>query len=246
VPLHPLRLSLAAPVTAVLAGAVLAPALAGASVVATSTPAQSTLATTLAAAKKQSSVHFVATTTVGPRSVTLNGDASSSEAQQVVTIHDGSSVGHLTARLVPTGLYFNGDAKGLETYLRVPTASAPKYAGRWIVISNSASSFSQIVSSMTIGAAVDQISLTGPLSESTALANGRHVIVLTGRTTALSSNAKTGPAELNVAAGSHLPVSFSGRGPGTTKAVAAITFSHWGEPVHLATPSSAIPASSIK
>ena len=233
----------------VVAGVVVAgvPA-AGASTTTTApTPASAQLAATLAAAKAQPSVHFSTTTVAGAKSYTVVGDASKTGGVQEVTVVDGTRTGHVQVRLIGRNFYIQGDDYGLTTYVGMPSNLAATYKNRWIVFGPSTPDFTAIAKSMTVSAAVDQISMKGPLTMATAQVAGSPAIVLTGTTTSLSAKDTKGPATLVVTAdGTDLPLSFSGQGTdGTTVAKASITYSRWGQPVTVARPAHAVPSTKV-
>jgi hypothetical protein len=201
----------------------------------------------VAVANQQSSVHYVAVSSMNGKSITLTADAASEAGQQTIVIKSGKSVGHVTALLVDDAAYFMGDRFGLVEYLGMTSAMATKYRSQWIEFTPSDSSFSQIQQSFTIAAAIAQISLEGPYTvRSTACAAGSCQSVR-GVTTTLSTKGKKSSATLFVqATGQSLPVRFQGNAPASaTLARGAIDFSNWGEAVSPTAPQGAILASTI-
>ena len=149
----------------------------------------------LSAATAQRSVHYVQSASAGKQRVTIVADASSSEGRQVVTVHNGSSVGHITGELTGDKVYFRGDAYGLSSYLGMPTNLASKYKNRWIVFTKSSQGFAQSVKAFTIQGPLSVVKLTkGTLSAAGATTvDGQAVTAIAGRTTALSTGGKSGP-----------------------------------------------------
>jgi len=217
----------------------------------TTTPSsapKSLLAASLRAARKESSVHFVATSAVGTRSITITGDASASAGSQVIVLHEGKSTGHVTGRYVDKAVYFRGDTIGLEDYLGMPSTLAPKYSGKWIAFGSSTPNYSSIAKSMTLSAAVAQISVKAPITRGAhATVDGQAAVSVLGSTTTLSSKGKKGTATLYVAAkGSPLPISYLGTGKQKEQSeTGKVSFSKWGEKVSPSVPPNAVPASSI-
>lgn len=223
------------------------PAGSGATTTTTTSPKQ-LINEAVAAADQETSVHYVASSTYGNRSVTLTGDVSATEGQQLVTLHFGSSIGHVTSRLVNKVIYLRADKFGLTEYLGMPSSLAAKYSGKWISFDSSDSGYSTTAESLTLKAAVDQISINGPYKTSTVSVDGSQDVSVTGTTTSLSSKGKKGPATLVLSStGTPLPVRYEGQGVQDKKtATAMVAFSDWGETVELPVPSPAVAASSIK
>jgi len=225
-----------------------APAAAAAPRTSRPSAAQSLLASSLAVAGRQSSVHFVATSTVGTRSIRIVANASPSAGTQTVTIRVSKKTGTITGRYVDDAVYFRGNTVGLESYLGMPASIAPTYAGRWISFTSSDQGYSSIAASMTLKSAVAQISVAAPIT-----AGGRTTVGGTparsvrGTTTALSSKGKHGSATLYVAAtGSPLPLVYQGTGmQSKQKETGKVVFTQWGRSVRPVAPSGAVPASSI-
>ncbi len=204
----------------------------------------------LSAATAQRSVHYVQSASAGKQRVTIVADASSSQGRQVVTVHNGSSVGHITGELTGDKVYFRGDAYGLSSYLGMPTNLASKYKNRWIVFTKSSQGFAQSVKAFTIQGPLSVVKLTkGTLSAAGATTvDGQAVTAIAGRTTALSTGGKSGTATLYLASsGPPLPVRFVGTGTQSAgSAKGEVDFSLWGERVVVPAPSHAIAASQVQ
>ncbi len=212
-----------------------------------STPATAQLRAALAAARAEPSVHFTTSTTLGARNYTVVGDAGHKLGVQTVTVTNGTKTGHVKVRLVHSDFYIEGDTYGLTTYVGMPSNLATEYKNRWIAFGPSTPDFSAIEKSMTVTAAIGQISLDGPLTMTTSTVAGAPVVVLSGTTTSLSSKGHTGPATLVVAGnGSNLPVSFTGQGKdGTSVARGSIAYSDWGEKLTVTRPANPVPSSKV-
>lgn len=206
------------------------------------------LAASLDAAHAQSSVHYVATSTVGDESIRVTADTATASASQAIVLDIGKVTGHVTGRLVDNAVYFRGDTVGLEDYVGMPTTLAPKYVGQWIKFTSSAKGYSDITKSMSLTSAVNQISVEAPLSGGQKTnVGGRSAVSVAGTTTSLSSKGNRGTAVLYVSAtGSPLPISYHGTGKQKKKPeTGTITYSKWGETVSLKAPAKSVPASSL-
>jgi uncharacterized OsmC-like protein len=213
-----------------------------------STAPKTLLAASLAAAGTQTSVHYVATSSVGTRSLEITADASTTAGTQSIVLREGKTTGHVTGRFVDKIVYFRGDTVGLEDYLGMPATLAPKYNGQWISFSSTTKDYSSIAKSLTLSAAIAQISVSAPLTGGGhTIVDGKAAVGLRGTTTALSSKGKKGSATLYVSAkGSPLPVAYRGTGKQKKqKETGTVTFSRWGETVSPAVPAKSVAASTI-
>jgi len=232
-----------------LAGGLLAATLAGAGPAgaAGSNPA-ALVAASQAAATHQSSVRFVATSSLGNESISIAADAARSAGTETIRLRNASQVGLVTARYTGKAVYFKGNANGLGGYIGMPSTLATKYAGKWIAFTPAQKNYAAIARSMTLSAAVTQISIGPPFTSSAGpRVGGAPTVVVHGTTSTLSSSGNKGTAILTIrSTGSPLPVSFVGRGTQSGKTeTGQVVFSRWGEPVHVVAPSPSVNASTI-
>ena len=213
---------------------------------ATMTP-KAQVASSLATANQQQSVHYDATSKAGNQSIVLSADAGTTTGQQIVVVKKGKTTGHRVARYVNSGVYFKGDVYGLEAYLGMPASLAPSYSGKWIVFTSADSDYAQIARALTISAAVSQVSMTGPFTSGpSSTVAGKAATAVQGYTATLSSKGKKGPATVYIDTAKNLPIKFTGAGTESGKKTSGlVSYSKWNEPISLATPTGAIPASSI-
>jgi hypothetical protein len=147
--------------------------------------------------------------------------------------------------------YFEGDELGLATFMGLPQAIAVKYANQWISLTPSDTGFSAVASGLTTSSALHQIPISKPLSlRGTSEKSGRRVLAVGGfasGTPAGSTKKVTIAARLYVEAkGRALPVLYTAnRTVDKQKESASISFSGWGEPISVTTPSGAVPISSL-
>lgn len=253
----PLRrlLTAAAGVATVLAVALCAPAISGATTTAGSTASgrpttgKALLAAALQAADRQKSVHFVAESSLDGRSVQITASTSATAGTQKIVLRSGKTTGHVTGRLVDKIVYFRGDTFGLEEYLGMPTTLAPKYTGKWISFSPSTQDYKGIEKTMTFSAAMGQISLTGPFSTGTSTAYGQAAVTVIGTMTTTNTKGKKVKAKGTLylpATGTLLPIKFVGKEKqGSKVETGTVVFSQWGLKVAPAAPKGAVAASSI-
>jgi hypothetical protein len=211
------------------------------------TAAQAAVSAAVTAANAQTSVHYVAVSSQGGKSITLTADVGTQTGQQSIVVRSGTSVGHVSALLVNNAAYFKGDKVGLAQYLGMPSSLTGKYQNTWIEFVPSDSTFGQIQQSFTVANAVSQIELSGPfVLTKTTCATGTCQSVR-GLTTTLSTNGKKTSATLLISSGAAaLPVRFQGNtAASTTVAKGAVDFSNWGEQVNPTAPDNAVRASTI-
>src|SRR5271166_5357626 len=216
---------------AALAGAETAGAATSPAALAAATSPAAPAAATEAAAAKQQSVHYVAGSILGTESITIVADVARSSGLETIRLRDARQTG-----LVSAG------------YVGMPSTLATRYAGKWIAFTPTQKSFAAIAKSLTLSAAVGQISIGPPFTSSTGPTVGNVPTVLVrGTTTMFSSSGAKGRASLSIRTnGTPLPVTFAGRGSQSGKTESGqVVFSGWNEPVHVVAPSSSVNASSI-
>jgi hypothetical protein len=246
--------------SALIAAAAYAPSAAGAATATTTTTAAATtttgarpttgkalVAAMTQAADTQTSVRYVTNSTLGGRSVEITASAGTTVGTQVIVLREGKNTGRVDARLVNKIVYFRGNTFGLEEYLGMPATLAPKYSGKWIFFSPATKDYSGIEKSMTLSAAISEISISGPFTTTAATVDGQATKKVKGTTTSLSSKGKKGTAIIYLkATGVPLPVRYQATGKQKNQnETGTVVFSDWGVKVHPATPHTSIPASSI-
>ncbi|HEX3946439.1 MAG TPA: hypothetical protein VHW47_01985 [Acidimicrobiales bacterium] len=203
------------------------------------------LAASLAAAKSQPSVHFVAVSTISTQSITITADIGQAKGTEAIAISDGLQSGHVDARLVKKVAYFRGDTNGLEGYLGMPATLAAQYANRWIAFKSSDKYYKTVSQAMTMKNAVAQISVKAPISSAgSSTVSGTAATGVKGTTASLGTK---GTAVLYVPAqGSVLPLRYTGQGIETKKkATGQVDFTKWGETFRVTAPAKSVPSSSV-
>jgi hypothetical protein len=215
------------------------------------TPAQ-VLASSQAAAKAESSFHYVSVTKLPGKTVTLTGDVSQSSGEQTVVVVTDGGVGHLSESLVGGSAYFRGDELGLVNDLGMPSALATQYANQWVSLTPSDREFDSIATALTTSSALAQAVIEKPLSlRGTDHRMGQRVRTIAGSgqsgKVAGSSKRLTSAARLYVSdMGKPLPVFYSSAAKFGGKAYSqSISFGGWGEAVSVSAPSGAVPVGSV-
>lgn len=228
------RAGLGAAFTAALVSA-LAPAGAGAS------PAPGSLVrSSLAAALRQRSVHYVAVSNFGGPTVSEVGDAAVGAGSQVITVRRGRESGQLTVRVSGGDAFIRGDAFALETYLGFAAAASVAHADTWILVPPGDRDYGPIAAGVTLGSLVETLEVAPPLTRlGGARVAGRRVLRVRGSapsaagiSAAVTIVFEPSPALLPVE-----EVAVQGA------ASARVTLSRWNEPVSVVRPSRAMPIS---
>jgi hypothetical protein len=128
------------------------------------------LASFLAKARAQRSVHYVTVSDFGNSTVTQVGDAQINEGTQLITIKDGQRVGGVAVIVTRAGAYVRGDTFALLSYERFKPAAAAKYAGKWILIPPTDPAYKDNAAGVTLASFIGTLNLRAPFS---AVANTR-------------------------------------------------------------------------
>ncbi|MFL5954025.1 MAG: hypothetical protein ACJ76I_07940 [Gaiellaceae bacterium] len=213
-------------------------AAASAGTAATVTPAQ-TLASALAAARAQHSVHYVAVQSAGSRNVTIAGDAAGDRGIQRVTYRDNGKAGHVTVIVVANTAYVRGDAFTLEHYMGLPAATAAADAGKWLRLAHTSAGFATVAASVRLASTVSELAMPKPLTAVAATTvAGQQVVGVRARFTV--SGQKITETLFVRSSGTPLPVEQLS----VTGSIAVrVLFSSWNEPVRLAAPAHSVPLS---
>jgi hypothetical protein len=194
-----------------------------------------TLASVLATARAQQSVHYVAASSSGTVRTRLVCDVGLTEGTQQITFTKGKTTGKVTVLVSAGTAYVRGDSFTLTNYLGFKQAGAAKFGGQWVQIPHGDRSYASIAEAVTLSSTIDELRLSGPLSVlPKATVAGQKVVGIKGKTIA------TPPAVSIVyvtAQGKPLPV---GQIETIGGGLAEMLFSHWNEQVHVAVPANPV------
>lgn len=208
-------------------------------VVASVSPA-ARLASIVAAARVERSVHYVNVGALGVVRVGIVGDAGIARGIQRITYRKAGKTGHVTVIVSSNTVYIRGDAFTLINYMGFKAIPAAKYAGVWVLIPRTDTDYSTVAAGVTLLSTIDQLKLSKPLSSvPDTTINGQRVLGVRGKLpTATGLNAT---ATLYArATRPPLPVQEVVRQP---NAQLTVTLGKWNEPIHVATPKTAVPIS---
>ncbi len=176
---------------------------------------------------------------------TFSDEATATGGKQVITI-GGSQ--HATVLYVGDIGYIQGDEAALAGFFGVPTSQAADLAGRWLSFQRGdtlgTSSYADVIAGITLSSVATEIQLPGPYTKTGPVTvAGQPALAIgspAGEAQPLPSSARM---TLYVAAKGSRPVLEKLSNGGSSQY--QISFSHWGETVHLTAPPDALPVSSL-
>jgi hypothetical protein len=199
----------------------------------------------LAALRSGGSVHIDITVTLPGASIVESDDATASGGRQIMSIGQAA---HATILFIAGVGYVKADAKGLNGFFGVPQPQAEQFAGRWIALRRGdklgQTTYDDLTAGITLSSVASELEpvSTPKLAPPTTI-NGQRVVAVQApakasgvtskatETLDVTDNSLLRPVRAKVVAGG----SYSSQ----------ISFTHWGETLHLSAPSSAVPASSV-
>jgi hypothetical protein len=211
--------------------------------------AQAEYKAAVAAVAKQG-VHFTSNAVQNGIRLQIAGDTGETSGSQDITIHRGSAVEHMTATVVGSTGYVNGNNAALHDIIGLTSAQSSKYAGKWLSFPTS-SSLGTLVSGLLNKDVASELAISGPYSYGKATTlQGQHAITIKG--TVNADGGGTVPVVLYVtASGKPMPIQeVTNPGKTGSSISGAVTFSHWGEgtsetaPAHTVSLLKLVPASS--
>lgn len=200
----------------------------------------------LNAVRSGHSVHTDVITVTSSGSVSASMDSTTNGGRQVFTI---GKTGHLTILLIAGVGYVYGNSAALEAYLQVPQELAIQYADQWIAVRAGdklgAARYSDIIAGITLSSVSSELEQNGPLTlRAPVTVGGQRVVGIQSPVAASAQLPSTARSVLYVTDNSLLrPVMSEVTGAGSYKY--HLSFSGWGETVHLTAPANPVPASTI-
>jgi hypothetical protein len=227
-------------IAACLLGSSLASASSASATAPSASSVRQTLERSLDAAKGAGSARITVNFFSGSTTGKVVQDSSADSGEQTVAI------GKELASVVLVGgvAYISGNRQGMTSYFGLPANLAPTLAGRWISVPHSDPAFRAITANVTLASALDNVTPGRPLTMGKrSTVNGQSVKSIAG-----AAPGGGGRLVLFFAAhGRSLPVEAAESSRGGTSAKGEIvTFTRWGESLHVATPQGAIPISALE
>jgi len=251
--MHPLRHSparAAAVAAGIAAAAALAlaavPNVAGAASTTTTTNAGNTAATAEynAALKAVGTkgVHFSSVAKQSGATLTVTGDAGTTSGAQTLVVKNKKVTERMTARVVGTTGYVNGNEAALQDVIGLTKAESTKYAGRWLSFPTSNTGLAELVGGLLSSQVAKELQVGGPYTiGKSATVAGQKATAIVG-SVATESGSKVPVVVYIPASGAPLPiqeVTNSGNGGGASAIHGVVTFSNWGENKSQSTPANA-------
>jgi len=165
------------------------------------------------------------------------------------SLHAGEQTVAIGKELVSTVLvggaaYISGNSQGLTTYFGLPGAVVPTLVGKWVSVQPTDAAFQAVSANVSLASALANVTPSG------TLVVGKRSKVDHPWVNSMSGGAPDGGQRLTlfVAANARaLPVeAVESSGSGKSAKGEIVTFSRWGERVHVPTPSGALPLAAIQ
>ncbi len=189
------------------------------------------LADVKSALHKQVGVHVVVTVKPSPSSAEEKVVADFGTTSGIERISEGKAT--LTVEVTPADAYMKGNSSGLTTFLGLSQKQAQTVGAHWVSFTSRSAPYSGLKSTTTIGVLAQGLPQAKGTTLSSVIVNGSRQDILHWTSAATSSS----PALSNtLTIEGFLPVeqrSTSSTGESIEN------LSHWGESIHISTPSSA-------
>jgi hypothetical protein len=201
---------------------------------------------TLAALRAGGSVHVDLTDSSPHGSLVYSDDATASGGRQVITI---DRTGRATILFIAGVGYVQANATGLAAIFDVPQQLADQFADQWIALRPGEklglSTYDDVTAGITLSSVATELGPNGtPTLAAPAIVAGQRVVGVQVPLPAGQQLPATARDVLYITDNSLLrPVLSEVTNAGSYKY--QMSFSHWGETLHLAAPANAVPASSV-
>jgi len=201
---------------------------------------------TLAALRAGGSVHVDMTDNSPQSSLVYSDDATASGGRQVITI---DRTGHATILFIAGVGYVQANASGLAAIFDLPQQLAGQFADQWIALRPGdklgLSTYDDVTSGITLSSVATELGSNGtPKLTAPGIVAGQRVVGVQVPLPAGQQLPAAARDVLYITDNSLLrPVVSEVTNAGSYKY--QMSFSHWGETLHLTAPANAVPASSV-
>jgi hypothetical protein len=183
----------------------------------------------LAATRAAVGFHYVSVPTGDPVNQKTVGDAGANGGDQLITLNSSYGIEQFTLVLVSGVVYFQGNIPALEDQLGVAAVNTPSVAGKWVAVSSSDGPYHVIEPGITVADQATCIVLVPTSASRITTGDGRAASRIVGTVPMQRPCTVTATGHLDVATGSHLPISYVWTTTGGPSAVSyTTTFSGWG------------------
>ncbi len=176
-------------------------------------------------------MHFSSSASQKGATIDVSGDTGTTSGAQTLVVKNGKITEHMSAVVVGSTGYVNGDATALHHVIGLTSAQSSKYAGTWLSFPTSNQSLGQLVGGLLDSQVTTELQVGGPYSYGAATTvAGQHALAVRG-SVGTQSGGKV-PIVLYVSAtGTPLPIEevTNPKGSGASAIRGTVTFSHWGE-----------------
>jgi hypothetical protein len=199
----------------------------------------------LAAMRGSAGFHYVAHSRFDAVTQTTVGDAGQSGGRQVITIGGAAGTEQFTLVLVSGTVYFEGNVPALEDQLGMPAASAPSLQGKWVSVSNHDGPYGVLAIGIKVADQAQETTLDPTSTTPIGTPGSANATRIVG-TVPPPQGVPGETGHLDVAAGSHLPISYVSTVSvsGVTSTITA-TFSGWGTAPAASAPAGAVAWSTL-
>lgn len=199
-----------------------------------------------AAARAQRSVHYVnagvGNAGVGTVSIRMSCDVTADRGIQRIAFTKHGRTGHVTVLVAHRTAYVRGDAFTLHGYMEFTSAQSSRYAGRWISIPHSASSYPTVSAGVTLPSLLRVLYPKGEAVRVVGKVGGRQVVGLRKH----ARHAGVGYTETLWAKARGRPLPVEDYSVAPSKGYwQRVTLSRWNEPVQVSAPAHAVPISTV-
>ena len=201
---------------------------------------------TLAALRAGGSVHVDMTDNSPQSSLVYSDDATAGGGRQVITI---DRTGHATILFIAGVGYVQANARGLAAIFDVPQQLADQFADQWIALRPGEklglSTYDDVTAGITLSSVATELGPNGtPTLAAPGIVAGQRVVGVQVPLPAGQQLPATAKDVLYITDNSLLrPVLSEVTNAGSYNY--QMSFSHWGETLHLTAPANAVPASSV-
>lgn len=156
------------------------------------------------------------------------------------------AIGRKRISIVLTGDigYFSGNSEGLVSYFGMPQAVASAISGKWISIPPSNAGYQSVIAGVALASALQEVTPAGTVIEGKkSRVNRQLTLSISGQGSSTDSRTTLFVS----ASGNFLPVESTTTGSsGKTKIGEIVSFSRWGEKLHIPNTGMAIPIATLQ
>jgi hypothetical protein len=165
------------------------------------------------------------------------------------TLHTGKqtvAIKNELASVVLTGdtAYISGNSSGLTSYFGLPSSLVSTLAGKWVSVQSADTAFQSVSANISLSSALANVTPSG------TLVGGKRSKVDDQWVKSISGQAPGGEGRLTLFVAlskKSLPVeAVESSGSGKSAKGEIVTFTRWGEQVHVPTPAGALPLSALQ